>query len=78
MQTIIYIFAILGTVGMIVYAIKFGFVTHLWEHPYTPKFLHVNGLQWWFVSWTLFILAAVLQLLLYLEWLPPEWLPGSK
>jgi len=67
-----------GAVGMIVYAIKFGLVTHLWEHQYTPKFLHVNGLQWWFVSWTLLILAAVLQLLLYLEWLPPEWFPSSK
>ncbi len=78
MQTLVYILGILGSIGMMLFVKMFGFATNMDDYRYMKKFLGINGYQWWYLSWVLIIAAGVLQLLLFLKWLPPEWLPISK
>ena len=78
MQTSVYVLGIMGSVGLMAFLKIFGFATQMDDYRSMDKFMGINGYQWWYLSWVLIILAGVLQVLLHLEWLPPEWLPSSK
>ena len=61
-----YIFVILGSVGMIIFATKFPFSTRIQDLKYADeKILGLNGYQVWMFSWLLIILATVIQLINY-------------
>jgi hypothetical protein len=71
MQMIANLAIVLGSVGMIYFALKFPFSTYPGDLKYdrTHKFLGiVNGYHFWFVSWFLLLAGALLQLIL--PWLP--------
>jgi len=72
MQTFANLAVVLGSIGMIYFAMKFPFSTHLWElkdDPKAHKFLgKINGYYFWLWSWYLILLGAVLQLIT--PWLP--------
>jgi hypothetical protein len=68
MQTIANLATVLGAVGMMYFAVKFPFSTHLWEledDQKAHKFLgKVNGYHFWLWSWFLILVGAFLQLIL--------------
>lgn len=61
-----YVFVVLGSVGMIVFATKFGFSTHLGGYRNLEnRYLGMDGACVWWVSWCLIIAGTVLQLIGY-------------
>jgi|RhiMetdeSRZDD1v2_1073273.scaffolds.fasta_scaffold3383503_1 hypothetical protein len=68
MQTIANFAIVLGSVGMIYFAVNFPFSTHLWElkdDKKAHKFLGIiNGYHFWLGSWFLILVGAFLQLIL--------------
>jgi len=72
MQTFSNLAIVLGSIGMIIFAMKFPFSTNLSDLKYDQtayKFLgKVNGYYFWLASWYLILLGAVFQLIL--PWLP--------
>jgi hypothetical protein len=64
LMTASYVSIIFGSLGMIVVATKFSFSTKIKDMELTKeRFLCFNGYQVWWLSWSLIILGAVIQLI---------------
>lgn len=62
--TISYSFLILGSIGMVAFALKFPHVTGIWELKFaSERFLGLNGYQVWVYSWAAILLGTVGQLI---------------
>jgi hypothetical protein len=60
-----YIFIILGSLGMIIFANKFSFSTRIKDLKLTnEKFLGLNGYKIWIGSWSLIIFGTIIQLVI--------------
>lgn len=58
-----YGFTILGSLGMIAFAMRFPFSTSLRDLKYhSARFLRMNGYVVWIVSWVCILIGAVFQL----------------
>jgi hypothetical protein len=61
-----YLLVIVGSLGMMAFATKFGLATTMVEHRLSEgRFLGMNGAQVWFRSWVFIVVGTVLQLLGY-------------
>ena len=66
-----YVFVVLGSLSLIVFATKFGFATNLDDYEVSPtRYLRMNGKQVWWLSWILIVLGTSLQLVYV--WAGPE------
>jgi hypothetical protein len=62
-----YVLVMLGSLGMMVYATKYGFATNSDEYRLSrKKFMGLNGAQMWRVSWVLILLGTFGQLIAFL------------
>jgi hypothetical protein len=72
MQTLANFAVLLGSIGMIYFAMKFPFSTNLSDLKYDEKahkFLgKINGYRFWLWSWSFILLGTFLQLII--PWLP--------
>jgi hypothetical protein len=58
-----YVLAIIGSLGMIVFAVKFPLSSSIKDLAQTSeRFGPLNGYQVWVVSWSLIVLGGILQL----------------
>ncbi len=63
LMTASYVLIIFGSLGMIVFATKFSFSTKIKDMELTKeRFFCLNGYRVWWLSWSLIILGAVIQL----------------
>ena len=62
-----YVFIILGSIGIIVFVIKFPLSSRIKDLEYAnERVFGLNGFQIWKYSWALIILGTVLQLIYFL------------
>lgn len=62
--TISYSLVILGSVGMIAFAMKFPLATGIWQLKLAPeRFLGLDGYQVWVYSWAAILLGTIGQLI---------------
>ena len=61
-----YILVVLGSLGMMIFATKFGFSTNLDGYRLSKdRFLCMDGAQVWLASWVLIIIGTIMQLIGY-------------
>ncbi len=74
-----YVFIILGSIGMIIFATKFPFSTSIKDLRIKgEKFIGLNGCQVWIWSWILIIAGTFIQLTLYFLSLINPWIIREK
>lgn len=59
-----YLLVIVGSGGMIVFAVRFPFASGIWELKHAKeRFLRLNGYQVWVYSWFAILLGTVGQII---------------
>jgi hypothetical protein len=62
LQSLSFLLALIGSLGMIVFAVRFPFSTNLHDLKLTEqRFLRLDGAQVWIRSWVLIISSIVIQ-----------------